>query len=75
MKEFEVQIEKIESAIPKMLLINPTDIRTDKIKLLCMNNDSDSNININGEDEIYQNSKNMLHLYEQLLNTGKEVAM
>jgi predicted oxidoreductase (fatty acid repression mutant protein) len=72
MKEYDVSIDKIESAIERMLLINPTDISSDKIKLLCMNNDSSTKINDNEQDEIYKNSKDILKLYGQLLSINDD---
>lgn len=66
MKEYNISIKRIESAIADILLISPIDISTEKIKLLCMNNNT--SININKQDDIYINSKNMLDLYGQLLN-------
>ena len=69
MKEYDVSIDKIESAIERMLLINPTDISSDKIKFLCMNNDSNTEINDNRQDETYKNSREILELYGQLLST------
>ena len=71
MKEYNVSVDKIESAIAKMLLINPTDISAEKIKLLCMNSDN-TGTNVDRRDEIYKNSKSMLNLYGQLLNNNDD---
>ncbi|HZK60578.1 MAG TPA: IS21 family transposase [Anaerovoracaceae bacterium] len=71
MKEYDISIEKIESAVAKMILINPIDISADKIKFLCLNCDSAQSA-IDRQDEIYKNSKNILNLYGQLLNADSD---
>ncbi|MDD2504076.1 MAG: IS21 family transposase [Clostridia bacterium] len=71
MKDYDVSIELIESAVAKLLLINPVDISADKIKLLCTNCDS-TDSTINRQDEIYKNSRNILNLYGQLLNADSD---
>ncbi len=40
-----------------------------KGKFLCMNNDSNTEINDNRQDETYKNSREILELYGQLLST------
>lgn len=71
MKEYNISIKRIELAIADILLISPIDISTEKIKLLCMNNDNTST-NTNKQDDIYINSENMLDLYGQLLNKDND---
>lgn len=69
MKEYNVCIDKIELAIARLHSVSPTDISAEKIKFLCMNNDS-STTNADRRDDIYENSKSILNLYGRLLNNS-----
>lgn len=69
MREYNISINQVETAISKILSISPMDVSTEKIKILCTKQNI---ISIHRKDEIYQNSKNMLELYGSFLNTNKD---